>query len=326
MKPNSTETTAPDTEATTLAVTGTPSVAPPRPTGTTVPSDQELARSLQGDFHSRHATVNGVRLHYVIGGQGAPLFLVPGWPQTWWAYHKVMPALARHYRVVAVDMRGMGGSGKPEGGYDKKTMAGDLLALAHTLGYRQVNITGHDMGAMVAFSFAANHPEAIRKLALLDTPHPDESYYERRLIHRPGTGLVLWWWALNQVQGLPEQLLAGRMRYLIDWLFAHSLADQSLVSERDREIYTHAYDTAEALRASTTWYKAFHQDIVDLAGYAKLTMPLLGIAGNYSYEEMRRKLPPLGTDVRLMKASNSVHFLPEEEPELITQALLEFFA
>lgn len=294
--------------------------------GTGVPSDSELARSLPGDFRSEYATVGGLRLHYVTGGHGAPLFLVPGWPQTWWAYHKIMPELARHYRVVAVDIRGQGGSDKPEGGYDKKTMAGDLLALAQALGYRQVNMTGHDIGAMVAYAFAANHPEATRKLALLDTPPADESDYGRPLLFRPYTGIALWWWAFNQLQGLPEQLLAGRTRHLLDWLFAHSLADQDLVTERDREVYAHAHDTPAAIRAGTAWYQAFHQDIEDLAGYPKLSMPLLGIAGNYTYDELQQKLPPLGTDVRVLRASKSVHFLPEEEPELITESLLQFFA
>ncbi|MDI3422590.1 alpha/beta fold hydrolase [Streptomyces luteolus] len=320
MTRNSRKTTAPGPGATTPpAATGTTAA-------TTVPSDEALARSLPGGFTSEYATVNGLRMHYVTGGHGDPLFLLPGWPQTWWAFHKIMPDLARHHRVVAVDIRGQGGTDMPEGGYDKKTMASDLLGLVHTLGYRQVNLTGHDIGAMVAYSFAANYPEATRKLALLDTPPADASDYDRPLLMRPNRGVALWWWAFNQLHELPEQLLAGRMRHLLDWLFAHSLADQDLVTEQDREIYAHAHNTPEAIRSGTAWYQAFHQDIEDLAKYPPLTMPLLGIAGTYTYDELQRKLPPLGTDVRVQQASGSVHFLPEEEPELISEALLEFFA
>ncbi|MDT7614624.1 MAG: hypothetical protein QOF00_2071, partial [Pseudonocardiales bacterium] len=91
--------------------------------------DAELVRSLPGDFRNGYANVNGVRLHYVAGGQGEPLILLPGWPQTWWQYHKIMPSLAARYRVIAVDLRGMGGSGKPQDGYDKKTMARDIYEL-----------------------------------------------------------------------------------------------------------------------------------------------------------------------------------------------------
>src|SRR3712207_5820505 len=81
--------------------------------------------SLPG-FRSGYAKVNGIRMHYVTGGRGRPLVLVPGWPQTWWEFHKIMPALAKRYRVIAVDLRGQGGSDKPAGGYDKKTMARDI--------------------------------------------------------------------------------------------------------------------------------------------------------------------------------------------------------
>lgn len=102
-------------------------------TGTFVPSDAELARSLPGGFSSRYATANGVRLHYVIGGRGEPLVLLHGWPQTWWTYHKVMPALASRFRVVAVDLRGGGGSEKPQSGYDKRTLAKDIRELVRVL-------------------------------------------------------------------------------------------------------------------------------------------------------------------------------------------------
>ena len=144
-------------------------------------SDAALVRSLPG-FENGYADVNGTRLHYVAGGKGAPLFLLPGWPQTWWEFHRMMPALAAQFRVIAVDLRGMGGSGKPMTGYDKKTMAKDIFELARHLGYEKVNIAGHDIGSMVAFSFAANYPETTLKLALLDVPHPDEFFAKLTLL------------------------------------------------------------------------------------------------------------------------------------------------
>ena len=148
-------------------------------------SDVALVKSLPG-FENGYADVNGTRLHYVIGGKGAPLVLLPGWPQTWWEFHKIMPALAEKYRVIAVDLRGMGGSAKPPGGYDKKTMARDIYELVRQLGFEKVNIAGHDIGSMVAFSFAANHPGATSKLALLDVPHPDEFFSEIRMLPQHG--------------------------------------------------------------------------------------------------------------------------------------------
>ena len=180
-------------------------------------SDAALVKTLPG-FSNNSATVNGVKLHYVIGGEGPPLVLLPGWPETWWSYHKVMPELAKHYRVISVDMRGMGASDKPAEGFDKKTMAKDISELVKTLGYKSVNIVGHDIGAMVAFSFASNHPQQTEKLVLLDVGHPSAGYMKLPMLPSPGSfndkadedNVYLWWFAFHQVKGLPEQLMEGR--------------------------------------------------------------------------------------------------------------------
>jgi hypothetical protein len=108
-------------------------------------SDDTLVSELKG-FKRGFAEVNGVRLHYVAGGEGAPVIMMPGWPQTWWAFHKIMPPIARHYRVIAVDIRGMGASDKPDGGYDKKTMARDIHELIKSLGYEKAHIVGPHFG------------------------------------------------------------------------------------------------------------------------------------------------------------------------------------
>ena len=185
--------------------------------GTNVPSDEELAASLDGDFTSEYAEVNGVRLHYVSGGQGDPLFLLPGWPETWWEYRKVMPALAQRFRVVAVDIRGMGGSSRPGSGYEKKSMAADIRALAEHLGHERINIAGHGIGTMVAFAYAANHEAATNRLAIINTTHIDDSYQNFRLMPKPEDAPPhRWWLAFNIVPGFPEPALAGRYRIMID--------------------------------------------------------------------------------------------------------------
>lgn len=137
-------------------------------------------------FASHFTTVNGVRLHHVAGGRGNLVLLLPGWPQTWWAFRKILPELAEGHRVVAVDLRGMGRSDKPPGGYDKKAMAADIAALIAALGYETADVVGHDIGAMVAFSLAANHREAVRRLVMLDVAHPSERYSRLPLL--PGVG------------------------------------------------------------------------------------------------------------------------------------------
>tara|TARA_R110002033_G_scaffold142072_1_gene180512 strand:- start:1540 stop:1911 length:372 start_codon:yes stop_codon:yes gene_type:complete len=120
-------------------------------------TDEELIK-LVPNFVNNYVEVNGTKLHYVKGGQGEPLILIPGYPETWWAYHKVMPILAEKQCVVVVEMRGMGSSDKPAEGYTKKNMAKDIFELTKILGYEKVNIGGHDIGAHVAFSFATNFP------------------------------------------------------------------------------------------------------------------------------------------------------------------------
>lgn len=288
-------------------------------------SDVELAESLAGDFASNHVEVNGTRLHYVVGGQGEPLFLLPGWPQTWWEFRKIMPMLAERFRVFAVDLRGMGGSAKPQGGYDKKTMARDIHELARGFGYDQVNIAGHDVGAMVAFSFAANHPESLRRFAMLDILHPDESCYEMPLLRRPGRGFNTWWWALNQVRTLPEQLLAGRAHHLIEWFFGNFLVDPESTGPRDRAVYARAYDGPDAIRAANGWYQAFHQDIEDIGTYEKVTTPLLALASRMTYGQFEEVLPTLVTDLRVVLVKDSAHWIASERPDVVGPLLLEFF-
>jgi pimeloyl-ACP methyl ester carboxylesterase len=223
-------------------------------------SDDALVRSLPG-FENGYADVNGTRIHYVIGGKGAPLFLLPGWPQTWWQYHKIMPALAKEFRVIVVDLRGMGTTARPASGYDKKTMARDIYELSKKLGYDKVNMAGHDIGSMVAFSFAANHPDATLKLALMDVPHPDDFFTQLRMLPEHGKfGDKIdeqhpgypWWFAFHQVKGLPEQVLAGRMGIYQDFLLNYLLLDSASIGAKDRAVYKAAFMPAQMQFALAT--------------------------------------------------------------------------
>ncbi|MEV0248559.1 alpha/beta hydrolase [Nocardia sp. NPDC050712] len=308
-------------------------------TSTTAPetlSDEALAAALEGGFRSRVAEVNDVRLHYVDGGAGAPLLLLGGWPQTWWQWNKVMPALARRYRVIAVDLRGMGGSSKPAAGYDKKTMAADIHALITHLGLESVSIAGHDIGAMVAYAYAANYPEATDKIALLDVPHPDAGWQQFGLLPESdqhvdsviesGARSYLWWFAFNQVQDLPELLLGdGRIRLLIDWLFTRQAKDPNTIDEHSRRVYARAYATPDAIRAGNGWYRTFGQDITDEQDYDRVTAPLLALGGDESnYEYLRNLMPTKGTDVRVVEIAGCGHYIPEEQPAAVIEALVEF--
>ncbi|NMO49807.1 alpha/beta hydrolase [Actinoplanes sp. TBRC 11911] len=274
-------------------------------------------------FEDGYAEVNGTVLHYVSGGHGKPLVLLPGWPMTWWEYHKVMPALARRHRVIAVDLRGMGDSGKPATGYDKKTMAADIAGLVRALGYDRVDIAGNDIGAMVAFSFAVNHPELTRRLAMIEVPHPDTFFYQFTVLPQPGQP-HLWWFAFNQVEHLPEALLQGRARLLIDWCADQMSRDPAAVDENSRAIYAAAYDQPGAIRAANGWYQAFPQDIEDMQTYGELTMPVLALGGLY-YPAMPAALKGKASRLQLLEIPDAGHYLAQERPHEVAEALTNFF-
>lgn len=286
-------------------------------------SDEELIKSLP-NFTNNYAEVNDTKLHYVIGGQGEPLILIPGYPETWWAYHKVMPILAKKYLVIVVEMRGMGSSAKPTSGSDKKNMAKDIYDLVKKLGYGKVHIGGHDIGAHVAFSFAVNYSETTSKLIILDTPHPDAGMYHLPMLPILGANyLYPWWLAFNQVKELPEKLLEGRMDIVIEWFFEKLLIDPKSVSDFDKAVYASVYNNADAIRASNAWYQAFPQDIEDSETYSKLTMPVIGIGGS-GYEMLQMSLPNTTTDLQLKKIEDCGHFILSEKPSEVAKIIVEF--
>ena len=257
-------------------------------------SDADLVTTLPG-FKNVYAEVNGIRLHYVEGGTGAPLILLPSRPQTWWEFRRVLPPLAERYRVLAVDFRGMGSSDKPDNGYDKKTMASDIHGLVSQLGLGGVNIAGNDVGAMVAYSFAANYPEATRKLVMMDTPHPFAVFGQIPLLPAPGTydlenparAVHPWWFAFNQIPGLSERVFADRYGIVQDWLFDYLAANKAAITAHDRAIYAAAYNSADALRAA-----------------------FLGTAA------------PGAT---VLKLPNTGHWIPDEQPEETVRHFNRFF-
>jgi pimeloyl-ACP methyl ester carboxylesterase len=247
-------------------------------------SDDELIKQWPG-FENKYATVNGIKLHYVDGGSGKTIICLPGWPQTWFSFLNIAPALAQKYRVLVVDIRGMGTSGKPDAGYDKKTMSKDIYELIIQLGLEKVHVLGHDIGGMVAMSMAFNYPYSVEKLVIMDGAHPSEGMLQMPLIPRLGTfkekmtgeAQYVWWMGFNQVKGLPEKLLEGRFQHLLDWLFAYVMIDETKMPAFEREVYASAYNHPESIRASNAWYQTLTQDVEDGKSYQQLTMPVLGI-------------------------------------------------
>ena len=191
------------------------SSALPAPQGPgSVSGAPQLPAGFSDTFTSRYVDTGELRLHAVIGGAGPPLLLVHGWPQTWYQFRLVMPALARDFEVIAVDQRGIGLSDKPQGGYDTGTLAADLVALMDALGHRRFALVGFDTGCLIGYALAADYPERVEGVVAGEAPLPGVS---------PPTPLILpeaikarlWHIAFNQQEEVNEQLVKGREEIFI---------------------------------------------------------------------------------------------------------------
>lgn len=294
-------------------------------------TDESLIQHWNG-FTNHTIDVNGTSLHYVDGGNGIPIICLPGWPQTWYSYRNIALSLAENYRVIVVDIRGMGSSATPLSGYDKKTMAADIHELILQLDLKQAVVLGHDIGGMVAMSLAYNFPESVRGLILADGLHPSEGMLQMPLIPAPGTfgekinteQPYTWWMGFNQIKGLPEKLLEGRFRYLLDWLFHYVMTDDRKISDFEKDVYASVYNRPERIRASNAWYQAFHQDIEDAESYRKLDMPVLGIASNVSYGFYQYALPSAAEQYELVHLADTGHYMFEENPKAVLKAVRDY--
>jgi pimeloyl-ACP methyl ester carboxylesterase len=285
--------------------------------------DDEHLVSLLPGFTNHYQDVDGTRIHYVEGGEGSPLILLAGWPQTWWSFHKIMPMLAKHHRVIVVDFRGMGSSSKPTEGYSKKNMAGDIASLIKKMGLNKVSIAGHDIGASIAISFAGHFPKHTDKLIVLDTPHPEEDLYKLPMLPI-GMPVHPWWVAFNQVKELPELLLEGRFHIVQSWVFDKMLVDKKSINDFDRKVYAKAYETKDAIMSSNGWYQAFPEDIQDIKKMKMIEAPSLGLGSTAGLGMLKTSLPGYIKNLQLREIKSSGHFIQEEQPDEVANSILEF--
>ena len=191
---------------------------------------------------------------------------------------------------------------------------------------------GHDIGGMVAMSFAFNYPEFTEKLIVLDGSHPSESMMQMPLMPAAGTFAekmdanmpYAWWMGFDQGKGLPEKILEGRFQYLLDWLFRYVTIDESKITSFERKVYASVYNETESIRASNGWYQTFTQDIEDAKTYQSLTIPVLGIGSYISYNYMKMGLPYVAKDVNVIGILDSGHYLYEEQPQQVIDAVVNF--
>jgi pimeloyl-ACP methyl ester carboxylesterase/uncharacterized RmlC-like cupin family protein len=281
------------------------------------------ARHPEVAIDERFADVNGVRLHYLAAGGGEPVILLHGYAQTSHMWRPLIVELAKTRRVIAPDLRGFGQSSKAETGYDKKTMAGDVHALAESLGLGRVGIAGHDIGLMVAYAYAAQYPAGAERVALMDAFLPGVGEWQNVFLLRDK-------WHFNFFGETPLKLVEGRERIYFEHFWNDFAADAThSVSEADRAFYVKEYARPGGMKAGFEVFRAFSQDADDFGEFAKtpLTMPMLVLAGEKaSGDFLIRQGRLVATNVEGVIIKGSGHWLMDEAPGQVVPKLVAFLS
>jgi pimeloyl-ACP methyl ester carboxylesterase len=271
---------------------------------------------------SRSTKVSGVELRYLMAGKGDPVLLLHGYAQTSHMWRPLIPELAKTHTVIAPDLRGFGGSDKPPDGYDKKTMAQDVHALVSSLGLTRLAVAGHDIGLMVAYAYAAQHPAEVERIALLDAFLPGVGDWTSVWLLRD-------LWHFHFYGKTPLALVDGRERIYLEHFWNDFAADPAhSVSEADRQFYAAAYAQPGGMRASFEVFRAFEQDAKDFSGFArtKLAMPMLVLAGEKASGDFLITQGRLVADnVEGVVIKGSGHWLIDEAPDQVIPRLVDFF-
>jgi pimeloyl-ACP methyl ester carboxylesterase len=278
-------------------------------------------------FTSRYVDTGELRQHVVTGGDGPPLLLVHGWPQTWYAWRLVMPALARDFSVVVPDQRGTGLSGKPADGYDTGTLAADLAALMDALGHQRFAVAGHDTGMWIGYALAADHPDRADRLAVAETPLPGVSP-SPPLFANAHLNNALWHFGFNRLAEVNDQLVTGREEVYFGWQFA-SKAARPLPGYAVRHYVDTLAASPEALHASFAIYRALDATIAQNQQrmQRRLTLPILGIGGAYSLgDQVAGTMKLAADDVQTLVIPGCAHWVAEETPDETLAALTAFLA
>jgi pimeloyl-ACP methyl ester carboxylesterase len=287
-----------------------------------------LPAGFTGTFTSRYVSAGEVRLHAVTGGGGPPLLLVHGWPQTWYAWRMLMPALARDFAVVAVDQRGIGLSDKPRDGYDAGTLARDLVALMDALGHRRFAVFGTDVGMPIGYALAADHPDRVDRLVVSEAPLPGISP-SPPLFLPPQLNERLWHLAFNQLPTINEQLVTGREDIFFGAEFDASAGPAKLPAEVVRYYIDTLAAGPDHLRGSFGFYRAIPATSAqnEQRRTRRLTLPVLAVGGAESSGEGPGTTMKLAAaDVQTVVLAGSGHWVAEQAPDQLLAALTEFLA
>ncbi|MCU1681506.1 MAG: alpha/beta hydrolase fold protein [Amycolatopsis sp.] len=284
------------------------------PAGATIP----------GITHHR-VEVNGTTLHYVAAGTGGtPILLVHGFPETWWSFHRLIPLLAAHHRVFAVDLRGFGDSGNGPGTYDSATAAEDLHLLIEHLGVGPVHLTGQDIGGASVFRLATTHPQDVLSLTAIETGLPGFGMEVLADITHGG----VWYIGVLAAPGIPEMLLTGREReFLGQFVFPTLSATPGAITEADIDEFARTYARPDGWRGAIGLYRSMLREgseITALAQTPGLNVPVLAVgarAGSFTLATMTQAA---SSEVSSVSLDGVGHYAAMEAPEELAKAMIEF--
>lgn len=284
-------------------------------------------------FHHASLSVNGVRLHYVDGGTGSPILLLPGWPESWYTWRHIMPELvAAGHRVIALDPRGMGDSDRPQGGYDMKSIAAEIHAFAAKLELAdggRLDVAGHDLGTWMGYAYAAEYPRDVKRLALFDALLPGISQGAPGIASAEAN-IKTWHFGFFRLDDLPETLIQGREEAFLAWWFRSKSYKAWTFDEQDMKEYVRIFSAPGAARAGFDYFRAAFtpEGLAQAAARARtrLPMPVLAIGGeggvgNGLLDTMRQA----ADQVQGGTMAGCGHYILEECPNEVAQELVRFF-
>jgi pimeloyl-ACP methyl ester carboxylesterase len=274
----------------------------------------------------RKAYLSTGYLHYVTGGSGPALLLLHGWIGTSYSWRKLMPLLADHFTVVAPDVRGYGDSHKPYAGYDGRTIKNELRELMLSLGHGRLYIAGHDMGALPALLYAAEHRDEVMGLAYLDEPLPGYNL-DRFTAFTKTNPFVYWWFAFNSQPHVPALLWDGKEVAMVDYFLTAMVADTRSINAEARAEYVRGLRSPGGLHGSFGWYRdsLLTADQIVESTQVKLTVPVLAANGRFGHQGVGEQMQLVAEDVRAEVFENCGHLPAEEVPESLAASLRRVF-
>ena len=286
------------------------------------PAASAQAFALPG-FQVREIATNGTTIHVRAGGSGPAVVLLHGYGETGDMWAPLAVDLARDHTVVVPDLRGMGLSSKPKGGFDKKNQAEDVDGVLAALGVQQADVVAHDIGNMVAFQFAVRHPDRVRRLVVIDAPVPGVGPWEE-ILKNP----LLWHFRFGGPD--MERLVAGRERIYLDRFWNEFSASPDRFGEAARRHYAKLYALPGAMHSGFAQFAAFDQDAIDnreALARGHLKMPVLAVGGEKSFGPMMATVMRAGADdVTEGIVPDSGHWIMEENPRATIRLVRDFLS